>query len=165
MKYYASKTANFDDTKANAIGQEMEALHKKHGALTPEIVVGAAQRKSSAMHNQIQWDDDLAAAAYRRQQARNLIGKIVIHVKGEEVRAFHNITVHMEPAEEDSKPQNIYISYRDVAKDQDMEAQLLESARRSLTHFSEKYKTLASVSRHIDAALEEIEEMMVDTRG
>lgn len=61
------------------IRKELKKLTEE-GVLDPENVVEAARNPKSAMHDQFNWDDSEAAHAYRLQQARALIKRVVVEV-------------------------------------------------------------------------------------
>lgn len=94
-----------------SLRDELQSIYDAHGGiLTPEIVVEEATPKSSPLHSRFEWNDMIAGAAYRREQARELIGKCKVIYKtsqdGESltVRAFHAVpaesgTYEFEPVE------------------------------------------------------------------
>lgn len=82
--------------KAQVVGTRLESLRKKHGKLTPAIVVADAKADTSPLHPAFEWDDKKAAAEYREVQAGYIIRsvEIVVSEEGQEdriVRAFANI--------------------------------------------------------------------------
>ena len=64
----------------DAIRQEMARLSDKHGTLTAAIVVQAAQNAKSPMHDCFEWDDKVASAAWREEQARVLIRSVRVEI-------------------------------------------------------------------------------------
>jgi hypothetical protein len=49
-------------------------IRQQHGnTLTPEIVVEVARDPEHPLHSRFEWDDSVAAEAYRREQAHELI--------------------------------------------------------------------------------------------
>lgn len=78
-------------TVNDAVRAELDALHKKHGRLTEDLVVAASKPKGSALHKMFLWDDPAAAAAIGREViARQLIIRVkVTTVEAEEM----NVTV------------------------------------------------------------------------
>ena len=53
---------------------------RNNGKLTPELVVRAAQAKSSPLHDYFDWDDKIAGARWRLEQARELIRSVKIDI-------------------------------------------------------------------------------------
>jgi hypothetical protein len=68
------------DDQREAIRQEMARLYQKHGTLTPQAVVQAAQNAKSPMHDCFEWDDKVAGQAFREDQARALIRSVRVEV-------------------------------------------------------------------------------------
>lgn len=63
--------------KAQDVAEAIKALADANGGtLTPEMVVRAAESVDSPLHDQFQWDDAKAGAAYRLDQARTLIRSV-----------------------------------------------------------------------------------------
>lgn len=85
------------------VGDALADIYRRDGALTVDAVVKEARKKSSPLHGYFEWNLDKAAAAWRREQAENLIRRV--HVK-------------VIPAPE-SKPVRVraYIANRDLPPD------------------------------------------------
>jgi len=67
---------------------ELDELYNTHGELTEEIVLKAARKVSSALHDYFEWDNTKAAEQYRLQQARAVIINVKVTVmasSGEEI--------------------------------------------------------------------------------
>lgn len=85
-----------------AITAELQNLEQS-GMITPDRVVRAARRTSSAMHHRFQWDDSRAARAYRIEQARELIRSIHFTVLFEDRPVVAPVYVRSPQAEADSQ--------------------------------------------------------------
>lgn len=74
---------------AETAADELAAIHERHGALTPPVVVDAARPKDAPLHNVFEWDNKKAAESYRIDQARHLIRavEIVTDTNGKESSA------------------------------------------------------------------------------
>lgn len=78
---------------------ELEAIYKRKGFLTAEVVVEAATPPTHPLHIEFIWDDKIAGHAYRLDQARALIRRCkVIYrpVDSEEekaLRQYHSVRV------------------------------------------------------------------------
>lgn len=78
--------ANTDD--ADVVGRRIDWLRRQqHGELTPQDVVDDARSPGSPIHSFFQWDDSLAAEAYRLSQARGLIRSVVAVYTSDEAPA------------------------------------------------------------------------------
>lgn len=76
----------------------LEAVHEEHGMLTPAIVLDTARDPAHPLHSRFEWDDSLAAEAYRRDQAHDLIQSVKFVYREatatdpeQSVRAFHAV--------------------------------------------------------------------------
>ena len=77
---------------------ELNALSERNeGNLLPEQVVEAARDHVSPLHKHFEWDDSVAAEAWRKNQARQLIQSYRIHVvddRGDrQVRYWTNVVI------------------------------------------------------------------------
>ena len=60
--------------KKSKVSQELEEIRKRHiGILRPRDVVKYAENPDTALHDKFEWDDSLAGAKYRLQQAAEII--------------------------------------------------------------------------------------------
>lgn len=59
--------------------KELERIESIYGALTPDNILKESQDEDAILHPLFQWEDDLAAHAYRVQQARFILNNI--HIK------------------------------------------------------------------------------------
>ena len=86
------------------IGGDSEALKElerltdiNNGDLTPDIVLEAARPETSPLHKHFEWDDSVAAEAWRKDQARTLIQSYKLHIvdeRGERiVRYYTNVVI------------------------------------------------------------------------
>ena len=123
----------------------------KDGIISPVDIVQTARSKSSPLHDYFEWDDGVAAQAFRLHQARNLI-RVVVQVmempdKTErEVRVFVSLP-------SDRNECGGYRVMAEVLTDDALREELLESALADLRTFRKKYeslKELASVFIVID---------------
>lgn len=66
--------------KAQEVGETLEHIERRHGAVTPDVVVVAARNPDSPMHPYFTWDDEEAADKRRLDEARELIRSVVVVV-------------------------------------------------------------------------------------
>lgn len=78
MNEYAWKAGRACGGDVQRIGEELDAIQKAHGGVTPADVVAVASSPESAMHKCFEWDDTKAATNYRHGQARNLVRSITV---------------------------------------------------------------------------------------
>lgn len=67
-----------------SIDEYLIALHKKHGTLTPELVVEDAKRIDSPLHDLFEWDTQKAATQHWHDVARQLIRNVRVVINNED---------------------------------------------------------------------------------
>ena len=66
---------------AQKVGEAIERLQKgQNDPLEPSTVVNAARDPASVMHPHFQWDDAIAAEAFREDQARDLVRSLTVDI-------------------------------------------------------------------------------------
>ena len=146
MNRYAFKPASHIPAKINAqaVGERLEALRLKNGGrLIVEEVVDDARDPEAPQHGAFEWDDAIAAEAYRVEQGRHLIRSITVTVetRGEPVttRAF----VCVQQCDDD---EHTYSSIEAVLQDASLRAQALRRAMRELRAWQQKYREYEELS-------------------
>jgi len=121
------------------------------GHLLPKAVVNAARNDRSPLHRFFEWDQEVAAEAYRLDQARTLIRsiKIVDDDRDEPAPAFISIA---------GKGGTSYRSLSDVLSNSDLQLAALQSAERDLRSFEKRYQAMAEICAIVRAAREKIAE-------
>lgn len=135
---------------AEAVGSFFNDTEKKHGALTPEIVLKQAEAKSSPIHSYFDWDNTVAAQQWRKTQASELLRavKVVVRIKGGNEKKVVRAFVRVSRPDEHSGD---YVSMSRVLKRKDWKAELLEQAQADLRAFRDKYTDLQEVTGVIGA--------------
>lgn len=129
-------------------GEEMERLRVRHnGRLESEHVLSAARSTRSPLHPAFEWDDQVAAEAYRVEQAQYLIRSIevVVERRGEEpfpIRAFVSVQ-----REQDRS----YTSTFHALSDPDLRQQVVEQAWRELEAWRQRHAELTEFAKIITA--------------
>nr|WP_321985325.1 hypothetical protein [uncultured Lichenicoccus sp.] len=131
-------------------GEEIETLRKRaNGQLTPAQVVDAARNEASVLHPAFEWDDSIAAERHREDQARYLVGALVVKVapKGvqREVRAF----VSVQQAETTG-----YTSLGAAMSDAELRRQVLARAWQELQAWRARYAAYSELAE-IHAVIDE----------
>ena len=137
---------------AQVAGEAIEALRVRAGGqLSPAQVVDAARSEGSPLHPAFEWDNTVAAARHREDQARHLIGALVVVVTpaGEprEMRAFVSVTQNHVTG---------YTALQTAMSDRKLRQQVVERALRELAQWRERYEgyvELAAVHDAIGAAV------------
>ena len=125
---------------------------KYDGVLTAELVVKAARKPNSPLHDHFTWDDSEAGKAYRLLQAGELIRKVKVTYSPSEdvsyrVRAFFNVV------STDEEVGKIYVPIKEALNNPSYREQLLAEAKRDAETFVKKYKVLNEVKDIINSIL------------
>ena len=117
---------------ANKAYEEISSLSE----ITPQNVVNLARDEKSVIHNDFEWNDEIAGEKYRNIQARLMIQNFVIETKEEKapVRALQ-ITTKIS----NYKPVEFFL------KNEDEYQLLLKRALSELQAFKERYSSLAEL--------------------
>ena len=128
---------------AQRIGEHLESLRVSHARLTPRLVVDDAKSYGSPLHELFEWRDDVASDRWRRHQARQLLGALVVVAIDDRddtpTRAF---VVVREPAPNATT----YVPIAVVLGDPALLEQVLARALRELRAFERKYSTLTALA-------------------
>jgi len=135
--------------KAQKVGEHFEQLESQFGKVTPKIVLESARNKDSVLHPCFEWNNEIAAEKYRESQAGFIIRNLVVRVESANVsenktcvRAFVNIQ---------TETSSEFLSARKVLADDELRVQLLESAKKELQFFKDKYSTLEELAEVFEA--------------
>jgi len=82
--------------------EALDAIHERHGKLTPELVVAEARANRSAvgkyLHGKFEWDNQKAGEKWRQTQAAELIRSVRVvyreateEEEARDVRAYHAV--------------------------------------------------------------------------
>lgn len=143
---------------AQVVGEHLEKITNKHGGLNPHLVVKEAERKNSPLHACFTWDDTKAAEQYRLNEARKLIGSVMVvtqHID-EPIRAFHSVKVNTS-SESDDDTSRAYVSLDVALSDEEYRRQLLQQAVRDLNTWRKKYSELRELHKFFSEAQRVIE--------
>lgn len=135
---------------AQTVGTELERIREKHaGRLDADMVVHYAKSSNHPLHDLFEWDDNVAAQAYRVDQARQVIRSIEVVVeetpKAKPVRAFVSVVKDRERG---------YTSIRDAMTDAQLRAQVVTQALAELEAWRKRYAELVELAG-VFAAIDE----------
>lgn len=136
---------NLDPQKA---GEELERIKKAgNGLLEPANVVDAARDERSPIHDHFEWDDAVAAEAFRQDQARDLVRSLTIdvsrsNVEAKAVRAFVNV---------DIGDQRGYVSTVTAMSSAELRLQVLARAFAELEAWRARHAELTELARIFSA--------------
>lgn len=130
---------NAEAADPQAIGEALEKIAEANqGHLKPEAVVEAAKDEQHPLHPHFEWNDARAANAFRLDQARMIIRSISIdgEEESEPAAAFHSIS--------DGGGRS-YRRHAEVLESSRLQRLILDSARRDLINFRQRYKRLSDM--------------------
>ena len=129
---------------AETAGAELERVEKKHGMVTPELVLEESRGQKAPLHKCFEWNDSVAAEKYRLNQAGQIIKNLVVvlddYQQSEPVRAFVNVMPEA-PARTGE-----FINIVSAMKAEETRATILANALRELQEFKRKYKGLEELA-------------------
>ena len=156
-KYTYTWRINNQPVDAQSAGEHLAALELQHNSLTPELVLDDARPSDALLHPCFEWDDTKAAEKYRVEQARYIIGNIVVHIEQREsekipetTRAFISITTLPHKGE--------FVSVKRAFSNDAYHEQILQNARAELRAFQKKYNGLTE----LDAVFSVIDQVCAD---
>lgn len=139
---YQWKKASCIHADAQTAGELFERLEQT-GCLTARRLVDESRPEDAPLHSEFEWDDAVAAEAYREEQASHIIRSLVIQPEEqptEVVRAFFRTT-------ENKTYESLSVILNDTRKTD----ALLEMALKELRAFQAKYSTLSRLAPVFDA--------------
>lgn len=147
MGYYKWGPGLSRSVSADVAGSVCERIAER-GNLTPKALVDESRPQDAPLHQEFEWDDAVAAEAYREVQAGGIIRQLVTVVKKESEEVPTRAFVSVRKSEEEPKS---YVGINIAIKSPDMRSQLLASAIRDAELFHRKYKTLSELADVISA--------------
>lgn len=149
MNAYRWRTGSHMRGDAQAAGEVCQELEER-GELTQAKLVDVSRPEDARLHNMFEWNDTVAAEKFREVQAGKIIRSLEISIESAEpqvTRAYVSISVDDSPRE--------YVGIVRAMNDEDKRKAVLDSARRELRWFKEKYKGLYELSKVFEA-IEEV---------
>ena len=114
--------------------------------ITSENVVALAKNENSVIHDEFEWDNEIAGDKWRNHQARQLICNLVIEVEQPEKKEPVEVRVlHTTKERHDYKPLQFFMTHEDERQ------KLLRQAYADLEAFKRKYYTLSELKPVFDA--------------
>lgn len=132
--------------------KELERIAaKSHGVLQPLAVIEYARNENTALHKHFDWDDSVAGAKWRLEQARHLIRVTVTMIQPSAGGQEQSIRAYVSLTSDRYKDGGGYRATTAVLSDKDMRAQLLADALSELIAFKAKYAMLKELAGVFDA--------------
>lgn len=143
-----------------AAAPALEAILRKRGDLTPEIVVDEASDPGHELHGHFNWDDPSAAHERRLDQAEQLIRSVkVTRIVDEGTDRERSVRVRAYIAERDllgkDSARGRYVPVERVAQDERLREAALSSMRREWMALQRKYAAFEEFAEMVRADLGE----------
>jgi hypothetical protein len=152
--------------KPDVAATVVQQIYAVQGAVTPEAVVEVARPSDAPLHPAFEWDDAVAAEAYREVQARAMLGKLVVAYRRDDgsltqptrylvkLQARADEDVEDETLQSATEP-HVYIPVRRVMEEDVLRRKYVREAYLSVVSWRRRYQHLAefaSIFEAIDAA-------------
>lgn len=118
---------------ANKAYEEISSLSE----ITPQNVVNLARDEKSVIHNDFEWNDEIAGEKYRNIQAGEMIRNFVIETKEEEKAQVRALQITTET--------NVYKPAEFFLKNEEEYQLLLRRALAELQGFKARYSSIAEL--------------------
>jgi hypothetical protein len=111
--------------RISALEKTLRRLEKKHGYVSPKLLVDEAAPENHPLHDQFEWDDEVAGPLYRENQARVLIRSVVYIKKSSEIIRFTEPPVYVRNP--DRAPQQGYVSLDEARLNAELAERIIKS--------------------------------------
>ena len=134
-------------------GQICDDIMDENGYVAPERLVDVSRPVTAPLHNEFEWNNDVAAEKYRNEQARQIIKNIVRVEISEEagepkpIKCWVNSERAFVPTDERL---HRYVTLEAALTNQDWRKNLIETAKRDMRSFIAKYRRLTELANIID---------------
>lgn len=147
---YQWKTGSHSKLDAQVAGEEIERIRTlNNGRIESAMLVDAARNERSPLHPAFEWDDIIAADAFRVEQARYLIRSIEVVISNEAeakpIRAFVSVV------RDDDRS---FTSISHAMADPELRRQVLVNALKELEAWRIRYAELVELAQ-VFAAIDE----------
>ena len=140
------------------ITRELKKIRSQKGAITADNVLEAARDENHPLHRFFDWDDASAAEKFRRQQATQMIARVVVNIDVQgaprTVRAFIGV---------DRDAERQYLPAVEVLSDKESRLRILAEMKSDLEAMRRRYETYdfcAKALKEVGRALSVLEEAM-----
>ena len=140
---YRYKFDGLHKVSANVAGQILQELTESEGGLTPQKLVDASRDENHPLHCEFEWNDSVAAEAYRITQAKQLIRDITIVHDEEQKKSDRGFVIT-------PGGNHVYVPLSDALNNEEWKNNLLNAAKRDMIAFIAKYRRLQELAAVIE---------------
>lgn len=143
---------------AEVAQKTLQKIYNRDGKVSPQVVVDEAQPENAPLHPAFEWDNEIAANEYRKDQARHVIRHIrIIPAKEEEPKRVWASIRSDETSEREYHP------VTEIVKSEDMYARMMTQCFQELVSIKAKYRELwkAGELKPVFDAITQAEEILL----
>ena len=140
---YMWKTG-YQKVAADVAGKEFERIEKKRG-LTAAAVVDESRAEDAPLHRAFEWDDAVAGEEWRKQQARVMMGNLLIRIEDKPDAPVVRAIVKLEESE-------CYESITTVLRVDDKRTAYIRQAMNELISYRQRYENITAFADLFAAA-------------
>lgn len=145
-KYSYGNMSSLFKNSAEVAGEVCKRLAESEEGLTPKTLVEASRARTAPLHNEFEWNDDIAAEKYREEQAASIIRHlIIVRVDQEEPKHYKDRSFVFTGSQKTG-----YVPLNKALTNEVWRSKLLEAAKRDMQIFIAKYRRLKELSKIID---------------
>lgn len=129
-----------------------EEIQTLGASYTPEMIVDLARDESTELHKCFDWDDDIAAEKWRKQQARLICISLTVEVERKPgVTQTYRVIQH-------DRDEQAYKPIVFTTRNPDEYERLLKQAKAEMAAFRKRYQSIKELSE----VIEEIERVLFE---
>lgn len=139
--HYEYRVKGLYSVQAQVVGEFCEQLEASDGGLTPKTFVDASRNPEIPTHSMLEWDNDVAAEAYREEQAKCIIRNVRIvreEADPEDYQERGFVAVH--------EGRSAYTTIQKAMSNDEWREHLLKDAKRDMECFKAKYRRLTELT-------------------
>ena len=122
--------------RAAKLAQEIKALRRSDGSYSPEDLLSWAKHNpKSLLHASFEWDDSVAANEYRLEQARKILRRFIVVVKGK----TQEVGLISVTSRRDDPTKGSYLTQPTIAASKVLRAEVLDQTVIQLRGLKERY--------------------------
>jgi hypothetical protein len=145
---------------APVAAKELERIRIDRGGFyQPQDIVDESRPDEAPLHPVFEWDDSIAAEAYRVDQARYIIRGIVVQTMNGPDEPHIRPIVSIVKDDDEGRRAHFYTATFSALEEPDLREQILANALRDAQAFCNKYSNLEELS-HVFYAVEQFKEAM-----
>jgi hypothetical protein len=163
--YKAAPGSRLTHSEARVLGETIAALG---GGITPEDLLKEARKKRSPIHDLFEWDDQVAAEAFRLEQARYFlrsVWEVPVDRDGREAgdgaRAFYAVEI----SDANERKSKAFFAAREIRDVPGADAQILERALKEANEWQQRYRRIRNHLEDVFDAIDTTTKRLTTKKG